>query len=303
MYSSKKLPMTLLPKAPGLTLEEVAIDAEMVSLSVESTCPSAACPLCTQKTARLHSRYLRTLADLPWGGRSVRLSLRVRRFRCLRSECPRKIFAERLPSVVEPYARKTTRLHEILELFGFALGGEGGTRLLRRLGMKASPSTLLRYVRGSAEVAYSQPHAVGIDDWAFRRGHRYGTMIVDLERHAVIDLLEEREAGAVRAWLEHHPQIRIIARDRGGAYAEAATKGAPQAMQVADRWHLMHNLAGALEEFLLHKKKVLREAARTETESPEEDNATCFSAGSLTPTVPGSGTSGSWRPVEDATSA
>jgi len=211
MYSSKKLPMTLLPKAPGLTLEEVAIDAEMVSLSVESTCPSAACPLCTQKTARLHSRYLRTLADLPWGGCSVRLSLRVRRFRSLRSECPRKIFAERLPSVVEPYARKTTRLHEILELFGFALGGEGGTRLLRRLGMKASPSTLLRYVRGSAEVAYSQPHAVGIDDWAFRRGHRYGTMIVDLERHAVI---------------------------------------------------------------------------RTETESPEEDNATCFSAGSLTPKRP-----------------
>src|SRR5215207_8180765 len=286
MYSSKKLPMTLLPKAPGLKLQEVAINAETVSLSVESTCPSAACPLCGQETARLHSHYLRTLADLPWGGRSVRLSLRVRRFRCSCSECPRRIFAERLPSVVEPYARKTARLHEILELFGFALGGEGGTRLLRRLGMKASPSTLLRYVRGSPEGAYTQPHAIGVDDWAFRRGHRYGTMIVDLERHAVIDLLEDREAEAVRAWLERHPQIRIVARDRGGAYAEAATKGAPQAVQVADRWHLMHNLAGALEEFLLHEKKMLREAARTETQSPEEDYATSFSAGSLTPNRP-----------------
>jgi transposase len=286
MYASKKLPMTLLPKAPGLKLQDVAINTEMVSLSVESTYPSAACPVCGQKTARLHSRYLRTLADLPWGGRSVRLSLRVRRFRCTDAGCPRRIFAERLPSVVEPYARKTTRLHEILELFGFALGGEGGTRLLRRLGMKASPSTLLRYVRGSPEVAHPQPHAVGIDDWAFRRGGRYGTMIVDLERHEVIDLIEDREAGAVRAWLERHPQIRIIARDRGGAYAEAATKGAPQAMQVADRWHLMHNLASALEEFLLHKKKVLREAARTETQSPEEDYATSFSAGSLTPNRP-----------------
>jgi len=112
-------------------------------------------------------------------------------------------------------------------------------------------------------------------------------MIVDLERHEVIDLLEDREAGAARAWLERHPQIRIIARDRGGAYAEAATKGAPQAMQVADRWHLMHNLANALEEFLLQKKKTLREAARTETESPEEDYATSFSAGSLTPNRPG----------------
>src|SRR5215210_4623488 len=104
MYSSKKHPMTLLPKVPGLKLEEVSIDAEEVSISVESTYPSAACPVCAQKTARLHSRYLRILADLPWGGRSVRLSLRVRRFRCSRSGCPRRIFAERLPSMVEPYA-------------------------------------------------------------------------------------------------------------------------------------------------------------------------------------------------------
>ncbi|CAN5136838.1 ISL3 family transposase [soil metagenome] len=286
MYSSKKLPMTLLPKSQGLKLQDVAINAEMVSLSVESTCPSACCPVCGQRTARLHSRYLRTLADLPWGGRPVRLSLRVRRFRCSRSECPRRIFAERLPSVVEPYARKTARLREILRLVGFALGGEAGGRLLWRLGMMASPSTLLRYVRGSPEVAYPQPHVVGIDDWAFRRGRRYGTMIVDLERHEVIDLLEDREAASARAWLERHPQIRIIARDRGGAYAEAATKGAPQAMQVADRWHLMHNLANALEEFLLQKKKTLREATRTETESPEDDYATSFSAGSLTPNRP-----------------
>jgi transposase len=286
MYSSKKLPMTLLPKAPGLKLRDVAINAELLSLSIESICPAVACPVCAQKTARLHSHYLRTLADLPWGGRSVRLSLRVRRFRCSRSECPRRIFAERIPDLVAPYARKTARLHEILRLVGFALGGEAGTRLLWRLGMMASASTLLRYVRSSPEPMYPQPYVVGIDDWAFRRGRRYGTMIVDLERHEVIDLLEDRETEAVRAWLERHPQIRIIARDRSGAYAEAATKGAPQAMQVADRWHLMHNLADALEEFLLHKKKVLREATRTETESPEEDYATSFSAGSLTPNRP-----------------
>jgi transposase len=130
MYSSKKLPMTLLPKGPGLKLQDVAINAEMVSLSVESSCPSVACPVCGQSTARLHSRYLRTLADLPWGGRSVRLALRVRRFRCSHPECPRRIFAERIPDLVAPYARKTTRLHEILRLVGFALGGEGGTRLL-----------------------------------------------------------------------------------------------------------------------------------------------------------------------------
>ena len=286
MYSSKKLPMTLLPEVPGLKLQDVAINTEMVSLSVESSCPSVACPVCGHTTARLHSHYLRTLADLPWGGRSVRLSLMVRRFRCSHPECPRRIFAERIPDLVAPYARKTTRLREILRFVGFALGGEGGARLLMRLGMRASPSTLLRYVRGSPEPVYPEPIVVGIDDWAFRRGRRYGTMIVDLERHEVIDLLENREAEAVRAWLERHPRIRIITRDRGGAYAEAATKGAPQAAQVADRWHLMHNLAAALEEFLLQKKKVLREAARTEKESPEEGHATSFSAGSLTPNRP-----------------
>jgi transposase len=239
MYSLKKLSMSLLPKVPGLQLENVAIDAKTVSLSVASTRPSASCPVCGHKTARLHSRYRRTVADLPWGGRSVRLSLLVRRFRCSAPQCLRRIFAERLASVVEPYAPKTTRLHEILRLVGFALGGEGGARLLWRLGMRASPSTLVRYVRGSPSVVHPPPNAVGIDDWAFRRGHRYGTILVDLERHEVIELLEDREAGSVLAWLKRHPEIRIIARDRSGAYAEAAAKGAPHAVQVADRWHLL----------------------------------------------------------------
>ena len=169
--------MTLLPESPGLKLENVAVDTNTVSLCVASTCSSVSCPVCCHETARLHSRYRRTLADLPWGGRSVRLSLRVRRFRCSHSECPRRIFAERIPDLVAPYARKTTRLHEVLRLVGFALGGEGGARLLWRLGMRASPSTLLRYVvRGSPEAAYPPPNAVGIDDWAFRRGKRYGTI-------------------------------------------------------------------------------------------------------------------------------
>lgn len=124
MYSSKKLPMTLLPKVQGLKLESLLVDNGMVSLSVASTRPSASCSICGHKSTRLHSHYLRTLADLPWSGRLVRLLLRVRRFRCSLSECPRQVFAERLPDLVEPYARKIVRLHEVLELVGFALGGE-----------------------------------------------------------------------------------------------------------------------------------------------------------------------------------
>lgn len=202
------------------------------------------------------------MADLAWAGRSVRLSLLVRRFRCFAPECPRRIFAERLASVVEPYARKTTRLQEILRLVGFAMGGEGGARLLRRLGMRASPSTLPRYVRGSPSVLHPPPNAVGIDDWAFRRGHRYGTIIVDLERHEVIDLLEDREAGSVSAWLKRHPEIRIVARDRGGAYAEAAAKGAPQAVQVADRWHLLKNATEVVQRFVERHHAVVGQAAQ-----------------------------------------
>jgi transposase len=281
MYSSKKLSMTLLPKVPGLQLENVAIDAMTVSLSVASTRPWASCPVCGQKRARVHSHYRRTVADLPWGGRSVRLSLLVRRFRCSAPECPRRIFAERLASVVEPYARKTTRLNEVLRLVGFVLGGEGGARLLWRLGMRASPSTLLRYVRGSPSVLHPQPNAVGIDDWAFRRGHRYGTILVDLERHEVIDLLEDREAGSVSAWLKRHPEIRVIARDRSGAYAEAAANGAPQAVQVADRWHLLKNATEVVQRFAERNHAVLGQAAQRVIQTQRIDASIAESSRSI----------------------
>jgi transposase len=128
--------------------------------------------------------------------------------------------------------------------------------------MRASPSTLLRYVRDSPSVLHPQPQAVGIDDWAFRRGHRYGTIVVDLDRHEVIDLLEDREAGSVFAWLKRHPEIRLIARDRSGAYAEAAAKGAPQAVQVADRWHLLKNATEVVQRFAERNHAVLGQAAQ-----------------------------------------
>ena len=135
--------MTLLPKVPGLKLENAAIDTEAISFTLTSTSLPAICPVCARETAQLHSHYGRMVADLPWSGRRVRLFLNVRKFRCPQPGCSRKIFTERLPDLVESYARKTVRLHEILELVGFALGGEAGSRLIQRLGMAASPSTLL----------------------------------------------------------------------------------------------------------------------------------------------------------------
>ncbi len=235
MKTASKPAMTLLPTSPGLQLENIAIDAGTVSLSVASTYPLAVCPVCDSSSGRLHSHYLRTVSDLPWGGRSVTLSLRVRRFRCSDPRCPREIIAERLPSVVQPYARKMSRLREILLLVGLALGGEAGVRLAERLGMKASPSTLLRRLHSTALPSFPLPEVIGVDDFAVLKGRKYGTIIVDLERHRPIELLEDRSAETLSAWLKQYPKLRIIGRDRSTEYERGIEQGAPQVVEVLDR--------------------------------------------------------------------
>jgi len=256
MNHTSELPLTLLPKIPGLRLEDTFIDADTVLLTLASTSLPVACPLCGHTTARLHSHYRRSVADLPWSGRRVRLLLSVRKFRCPRIGCPRRIFTERLPSLVEPYARKTARLHEILKLVGFALSCEAGARLIQRLGMVASPTTLLRYVRGAATAAYPAAEAIGVDDFALLRGRRYGTIIVDLERHRPIELLPDRSPGTLSAWLKEHPAVRIIGRDRSTEYERGIEEGAPTAVEVLDRWHLLKNLREAAERVLEHNHEV-----------------------------------------------
>jgi transposase len=269
MRYASKLPMTLLPKAPGLRLEDTFIEDETLSLTLASTSLPVACPVCGQKTARLHSHYGRTVADLPWSGRRVRLFLRVRKFRCPQKRCPRQVFTERLPDLVESYARKTVRLHEVLELVGFALGGEAGARLIQRLGMASSPSTLLRYIRRTAPAPYPKPHIIGVDDFSLRRGKRYATIIVDLERHEPIDLLEDREAETLADWLRANPGIEIVARDRYRSYIEGVSAGAPDAVQVADRFHLSKNLYDAVERAVERNRRSARKSVAASEEREE----------------------------------
>jgi transposase len=191
----------------------------------------------------------------------VRLQLRVRKFFCDHPACPRQIFTERLPTVAAPWARRTTRLAQLLLAFGMALGGEAGARLVARLGLRTSPDTLLRLVQTAPAPDAFTPQVLGVDEWAWRRGQRYGTILVKLEEHRVLDLLPERSAESVAAWLAQHPTITIVCRDRSALYAEGIRRGAPQAVQIVDRFHLVKNLREAVEAFLHSQRPALQAAA------------------------------------------
>src|SRR5262245_33517442 len=235
-------------------------EPDLITLIVKTKSKQALCPWCHSPSAHLHSRYVRQLADLPWLGVAVRLEVHTRRLYCRHSECPQRIFCERIPAFVAPYARRTLRLHEALRLIGLAAGGEGGARLATALGMSVSPDTLLQRIRQTQLPKPSAPKVIGVDDWAKHKGQSYGTILVDLERRSTIDLLPDREASSLATWLKQNPGVKLISRDRAGAYADGARQGAPLAVQIADRWHMLANMTEAVERFLNTKHSCLRQA-------------------------------------------
>jgi transposase len=259
---------TLVPR--GFVVEDVIGDGVATVIRVRPASIGSACPGCGTRSERIHSRYQRRLVDLPLAGKPVRLVVEVRRFHCDAAPCGRRIFAERFDEgILAPWARRTGRLEEIIHHLGLVLGGRPAAGFARRLMLPVSKDTLLRVVRRRGGARFVPPKVVGIDDWAWRRNQRYGTIICDLERRKTIALLPDREPATVGAWLSDQPQICIVARDRGGGYALAAAKALPKATQVADRWHLMENASRAFLDAVRKSMRQIRRVLGAATINPD----------------------------------
>lgn len=246
---------------PGFQIDQVHEWDGVLTINAHSTSKTAKCPVCKTKSQSIHSHYVRFPRDGPSCGKQIQLVLSVRRFRCRNQSCQRKIFVERVPKVVPVYGHRTERLTSTLRALVQELSAEAAGRVAVRLKMRTSGDTLLRILRQIPLGEAATPRVLGVDDWAFKKGQRYGTVLVDLEKRQPVDLLPDRTAETLAGWLQAHPGIEIITRDRSNEYIAGIGEGAPRAIQIADRWHLLCNQTDTIQRLMQTHARDLRQVA------------------------------------------